>query len=151
MFATTPSSWHMWHQAPDQHASQDNPASIALTADGNCWRIPWPKGHLGIGFRILVIITHISIEHLPSQPLDAPHDVVVWGFLEQVNNLQHYPSVDQNKDDQPPQEVIEASQKQNPTGSFIKLAHVEHSPFHDSPIQTYPVGEMFFSWVLILV
>ncbi|KAG1908659.1 uncharacterized protein F5891DRAFT_974008 [Suillus fuscotomentosus] len=96
------------------------------------------------GDDVIGVISSLSV-------VTGEHILSNGGLLEQVNNLQHYPSVDQNKDDQPPQEVIEASQKQNPTGSFIKLAHVEYSPFHDSPIQTYPVGEMFFSWVLILV
>jgi hypothetical protein len=141
MFATAPSSWHLWRQAQDQHTSEYNSAHYALTAGESCWRIPRTRGHLGIGFRLPVIITHISIEHLPSWPMDAPREVVLWGFLEQVDNLQHYTAVDPNVDDRPPQEVVEESQKQNPTGSFIKLAHVEYSPFHDSHIQTFPVRE----------
>ncbi|KAG1849379.1 hypothetical protein C8R48DRAFT_677096 [Suillus tomentosus] len=139
-FSTTPSSWHVWNQASDQQ-SFDNSANVALTTDESCWRIPRTRGHLGVGFQTPVIITHISIEHRPSQPMDAPRDVVLWGFLEQVDNLQRYTSVDLNMDDQPPREVIEESRKQNPTGSFIKLAHVEYSPFHHSHVQTFPVHE----------
>ncbi|KAG2747934.1 hypothetical protein P692DRAFT_20735950 [Suillus brevipes Sb2] len=141
-FATTPSSWHLWRPAPDQRTSRQNPANTALTADGSCWKIPQVRGHLGIGFRLPVIITHVSIEHLPSQPMDAPREIILWGYLERVDNLQHYTVVDPlNVDDKPPQEVIEESQKQNPSGSFIELAHMEYSPFHDSPIQTFPVHE----------
>ncbi|KAG2132337.1 hypothetical protein DEU56DRAFT_739480 [Suillus clintonianus] len=140
-FATTPSPWHMWLQVPDQRSFQSNSPNIALTADGSCWRIPQASGHLGIGFKIPVIITHLSIEHPPSQSMDAPRDIVLWGFIEQADNLQRYAFVDQDMDDQPPQEVIEESRKQNPTGSFIKLAHVEYSPFHNLHVQTFSVSE----------
>jgi hypothetical protein len=90
-----------------------------------------------------VIITHVSIEHLTqssSSLLDAPQDIVIWGFIEHAENLQHYRPVNLGVDDRPPHEVIEASQRQNPSGSFIKLVHVEYSPFdHKSPVQTFPV------------
>ncbi|KAG1772104.1 hypothetical protein EDD22DRAFT_768613 [Suillus occidentalis] len=131
--ATTSSSW--WRPEPFQHLSQSYLANSALTANGSCWRMPQARGHLGIGFRLPVIITHVSIEHLPSHPMDAPRDIVLWGYLEQVDNLQHY------TDDKPPLEVIDETQKQNPNGSFIKLAHMEYSPFHDSHIQTFAVDE----------
>ncbi|KAG1883524.1 uncharacterized protein F5891DRAFT_1203421 [Suillus fuscotomentosus] len=138
-FDITPSSWHTWRQAADRHIS--NSPNLALTADppGSCWRLPQSRGHLGIGFKTPMIITHVSIEHL-SSTLDAPRDVVVWGFLEHAENLQHYRPVSTGVDDEPPHEVIEAGRRQNPHGSFIKLVQVEFSPFdQESPVQTFPV------------
>ncbi|KAG1854129.1 hypothetical protein C8R48DRAFT_776920 [Suillus tomentosus] len=142
-FDITPSSWHVWRQTADQHKS--NSPNLALTADlpESCWRLPQSRGHLGIGFKSPVIITHVSIEHRTqssSSLLDAPRDIVIWGFIEHAENLQRYRPVNLGVNDGPPHEVIEASRRQNPSGSFIKLVHVEYSPFdHESPVQTFPV------------
>ncbi|KAG2106134.1 uncharacterized protein F5147DRAFT_579063 [Suillus discolor] len=134
-FDTTPSSWHVRRQAADQHKS--NSPNLALTADlpGSCWRLPQLRSHLGIGFKSPVIITHVLIEHLTqssSSLLDAPWDIVIWGFVEHAENLQRYRPVNLGVDNGPPHE--------NPSGSFIKLVHVEYSPFdHESSVQTFPV------------
>jgi len=140
-------SWHMWRRTPDQHSFEGHSAKLALTANlsqGSCWKLPETRGYLGIGFKTPVIITHISIEHLPSQSgssvLDAPRDIVFWGFVEHVENLRRYRSFNPSEDDQPPEAVIVASRRQNPAGSFIKLAHVEYS-LHDFHVQTFPVHE----------
>lgn len=127
----------------DQHKNSPN---LALTEDapGSCWRLPRLKGHLGIGFKRPVILTHISIDHLLAHSsntmLNAPQDIVVWGFLEHDENLQRYRSVYLDVDDEPPHEVIEAAHRQNPSGSFIKLVHMEYNPFDRTlPVQTFPV------------
>jgi hypothetical protein len=127
----------------DQHKNSPN---LALTADapGSCWRLPRSKGHLGIGFKSPVIVTHISIDHPFIQSsntmFNAPRDIVVWGFLEHDENLQRYRSVYLDVDDEPPHEVIEVAHRQNPSGSFIKLVHIEYSPFdRELPVQTFPV------------
>ncbi|KAG1760873.1 hypothetical protein EDD22DRAFT_988086 [Suillus occidentalis] len=69
-----------------------------------------------------------------------PGIVVVWGFLEHDENIQRYRSVYLDVDDEPPHEVIEAARRQNPSGSFIKLVHMEYNPLDRTlPVQTFPV------------
>jgi hypothetical protein len=136
-FDTTSSS------SADQHKNSPNLA-LTMDAPGSCWKLPQSKGHLGIGFKSPVILTHISIDHPLTQSsntmLNAPRDIVVWGFLEHDENLQRYRSVYLDVDDEPPHEVIEAARRQNPSGSFIKLVHMEYSPFDRKlPVQTFPV------------
>ncbi|TFK60923.1 hypothetical protein BDN72DRAFT_778820 [Pluteus cervinus] len=69
-----------------------NPAFAALDDDtrvGRCWRIPGKTGQLGIELIARVMISAITVDHVPKELVfdtnHAPRDIVLWGVIDEEN------------------------------------------------------------------
>lgn len=62
------------------------------TSQGMCWPFAGEEGQLGIGLSRKVIVTDVTLDHLPlevayGQDRSAPRDVTVWGLVERREDL----------------------------------------------------------------
>ncbi|KAI6015710.1 hypothetical protein EDC04DRAFT_2507822, partial [Pisolithus marmoratus] len=112
-----------------------------------CWLLPQPTGHLKIRLAHPIAITHFSIEHtaipMMNQWRDAPHSMILWGFLEGVSNIGQScgsPQLRGLSYSQSAAEVMEACKEANLHGFFVELAHVRYDPLDKAnKCQTFAV------------
>jgi hypothetical protein len=118
-----------------------NSPSFSLTQSlqmNSCWCFTGSSGQLGIVLAELLLITHITIDHIPkdftSNIQRAPHNVTIWGVVDGEENSRKARSL-----------VYPAeSSRRAPTYagglSFIELAHVQYDIHASNYIQTFPIS-----------
>jgi len=121
--------------------SPQNSPSISITQSlemNSCWRFKGSSGQIGIILAELLLVTHITIDHIPkdftSNIDQAPRNVTVWGVVDGEENY------------------LKASLLVNPVESsrraptyagglsFVELAHIQYDIHASDYIQTFPIS-----------
>lgn len=141
MLTTPPSMYQADSWALSWSLLPRNSPSISLTQSlqmNSCWCFKGSSGQLGIVLAELLLITHITIDHIPkdftSNIQRAPHNVTVWGVVDGEENSRKARSL-----------VYPAeSSRRAPTYagglSFVELAHVQYDIHASNYIQTFPIS-----------
>jgi hypothetical protein len=118
-----------------------NSPSISLTQSlqtNSYWCFKGSSGQLGIVLAELLLITHITIDHIPkdftSNIQRAPHNITVWGVVDGEENSHKVRSLVDPAE----------SSRRAPTHasglSFVELAHIQYDIHASDYIQTFSIS-----------
>ncbi|KAG1883712.1 hypothetical protein F4604DRAFT_1575706, partial [Suillus subluteus] len=139
---TTPPSKYQDGYWPFLRSPKNNP-SIALSKSlemNACWCFRGSSGQLGIALAEVLLITHVTLDHIPEDFTSninlAPRDIIFWGVINGEENSHKV------------QSLIDASEI--PPGapayagglSFIELAHIHYDIHSTQYIQTFPISQI---------
>jgi SUN domain-containing protein 1/2 len=112
---------------------------------GSCWRFEGSHGYIGVALPVPVVISHITIDHIPRELTlemgSAPRSMVLWGLIEGEENIARHSRLQFRPSNKfPPQAAAIAVRAKNTNAFFMELASFEYDiTQRGSYVQTFPI------------
>ncbi|KAI6027731.1 hypothetical protein PISMIDRAFT_115906, partial [Pisolithus microcarpus 441] len=102
----------------------------------SCWLLGGNSGQLGVSLPRVVRISHVVVDHIVSDTLTAPRQMILWGLVDGRENLALFRALRANSLDIPEKRTFPAI---SGSFSFIPLSYFEYNTHASNLTQTFPV------------
>lgn len=142
-------SFFSWTRSSSGRQDTARPPVVALHHDstpGMCWAFKGEDGQLGIGLARKVIISDVTLEHVPASislesGTSAPRDVTVWGLLERQSDRLRLAAYREKVARSDGSDMDQASPQQAPPSqNHLLLSSFTYDVHSTRAIQTFPVS-----------
>ncbi|KAI5989704.1 hypothetical protein EDD15DRAFT_2171056 [Pisolithus albus] len=106
------------------------------TRSQSCWLLGGNSGQLGVSLPRVVRISHVVVDHIVSDTLTAPRQMILWGLVDGRENLALSRALRANSLDIPEKRTFPAISGGFP---FIPLSYFEYNAHASNLTQTFPV------------